>query len=202
MKHSILYLCMVMFTISFIACKDDATSSSNNNNNNNNNGNNIPESEFSYTASGGDPRGTYTPNTPTASTKLPTPPTGFSFAMNYTKNTGSGTLTLEGTSATSGTYTKSNLVLEVEGTAKVMSGSTVVFSYPFPTTDYKVPFADLPNTGTWKVEGTKLYFNDSTQGMDFSTTSKGIFSITTQEIVISSVPYGTATLSVGLRKSN
>lgn len=201
MKHSILYLCMVMFTISFIACKDDATSS-NNNNNNNNNGNNIPESEFSYTASGGDPRGTYTPNTPTASAKLPTPPSGYSFAMNYTKNTGSGTLTLEGTSATSGTYTKTNLVLEVEGAANVKLGSTTVYTYPFPSADYKIPFADLPNTGTWKVEGNTLFFNGSTTGMNFSTTSKGIFLIHSQEILLNNISYGTATLSVGLRKSN
>lgn len=191
-KHTLLLLLIMIIAISFSACKDDESSPTNNDTTN------IPESEFPTTATGGDPRGTYTPNTPAASTKLPAAPSGFSYTMSYTKNTGSGTLKLEGTSATSGTYTNTNLKVEVEGVAKVMMGSTQVYSQAFPgeNPDEFNPFNSMPATGTWRADGSMLYFNDDTEGINFTVTSKGLFAV--QDIPVLS--FGTATISIGMRK--
>jgi len=196
-KHTLLLLLIMIIAISFSACKDDESSPTNNDTTN------IPESEFPTTATGGDPRGTYTPNTPAASTKLPAATGGYSFVMSYTKNTGSGTLKLEGASATSGTYTNTNLVLEVEGAAKVMMGSTEILSYPFPSDDPDdefAPFSSLPPTGTWRVDGNTLIFNDDMEGLGFAVTSKGLFAVHSQAIEYMTIPFGTATISIGLRK--
>lgn len=192
-KHALLLVIAFIMAIGFSACSEDSSAPADNNNSGN-----IPESEFPTTATGGDPRGTYTPNTPAASTKLPPPPTGFTFSMTYTKNTGSGTVKLEGSSATSGTYTNTNLVIEIAGIAKVMSGSTEVFSYPFPSSDPNEfnPFSTMAATGTWRVDGNKLYFNDETEGMDFTVTSKGLFAVHTIPVQT----FGSAIFSIGMRK--
>ncbi len=187
-KHTLLLLLTMIIAISFSACKDDESSPSTSNN--------IPESEFPATATGGDPRGTYTPNTPAASTKLPPSTAAYSFSMNYTKNTGSGTLKLEGTSATSGTYTNTNMKFDVVGEVKITAGG-MSSSYPFPGDDPEAvdPFSGMPANGTWKVEGNTIFFDDDGEGIDFTVTSKGLFAVQTENIV-----FGTTTISIGMRK--
>lgn len=167
-KHLLVFLSMAFIALAFAACSNDSSSPSPTNSN-------IAESEFPTTATGGDPRGTYTPNTPMISMKLPTMPVG-SMTISYTKNTGSGTIVLEGSTATSGTYKSTDFKMEVEGKMKISIPGFPEQEIPFPGTEAPDIGFDAPKpNGTWRIQNGQLFFDDETEGSGYTVTSKGLF---------------------------
>ncbi len=188
-KHLLVFLSLAFIALTFAACSDDSSSPSTNNSSN------ITESEFPTTATGGDPRGTYTPNTPMISMKLPTMPIG-SMTISYTKNTGSGTITFEGSSATSGTYKSTDFKMEVEGKMNISFPGIPDQEIPFPGEGTPDVGFDAPKSnGTWRVVNGQLFLDDETEGSGYTVNSKGLFFVNsyTEEGMTGSV-------SVALRK--
>ncbi len=167
-KHLLVFLSMAFIALTFAACSNDSSSPSPTNSN-------IAESDFPTTATGGDPRGTYTPNTPMVSMKLPTLPVG-SMSISYTKNTGSGTIVFEGATATSGTYKSTDFTMQVEGKMKISFPGFPEQETPFPGDESPDIGFDAPKpTGTWRVVNGQLFLDDETEGSGYTVNSKGLF---------------------------
>jgi hypothetical protein len=105
-------------------------------------GDGVPADDFPRAATGGDPRGSYTPNAPLlAFFDLPT-----GVEVRLTRNGGSGSLTLAGSSATEGTYTAAGVRLDVAGTVRAFG---VVVPIDLDDFDTSGPVGD--GDGTWRA---------------------------------------------------
>lgn len=190
MKKSVVYFLSVILAVFVLSsCKDDASSPSSGNNGNSN----VPESEFPTTAKGGDPRGTYTPNTPAIVLKYNPSSEDLVLTTTFTKNTGSGSITLQGASATSGTYTLNNMSLDIQGKLKLTRNGQVLGEQPFFPGDV---LDSTKPTGTWKVENGKLIFENEDEGSSYTITSKGLFFVSDLDFE----SLGTGTMSMCFRK--
>lgn len=129
---------------------------------------NIATSAFLTTPSGGDPRGTYAPNVPILNF-FANPNFPANFKTNLQTSSGSGTVTLSGSSASSGTYTTNNLsVLALGSITATYSGNT-----------YTVPLAFtsgiLKGQGTWSIISQGEMVFDSQDTLGYAVNDKGIF---------------------------
>ena len=142
------------------------------------NGDNVSESDFPRTATGGDPRGTYSPNDPLLAWFNLPPAVG----VNMSRNSGTGTIEVTGSSATSGSFTMSNVQLDVAGT---ISGGGVTIPFDFSDVDQGLLTS---GSGTWRVLPNNLLEmkpDDPTEDPDtvgFSTTGRGLFFVTADTV--------------------
>ena len=191
MKKSVAYFLSVMLAVFVLSsCKDDDKSPTSGNNGNSN----IPESEFPVTATGGDPRGTYTPNTPAITLKYTPSSEGLALTTTFTKNTGSGSITIQGASATAGTYTLNKMTLDIQGKMKLTNNGQVLGEQPFFPGDV---LDSTKPSGTWKVENGKLIFDNDDEGSSYTVTSKGLFFVSDLDFE----ELGTGTMSMCFRKN-
>lgn len=188
-KQVVLFVLASVFAFIMSSCKDDSTSPAPGGGT----VTNISESEFPTTATGGDPRGTYTPNTPVISIKYSPASESMTLSTTFTKNTGTGSMTLKGSSATSGTYTVSNMKLDIQGKMRLTRNGEVLAEQPFHPAD--VLDSNKPS-GTWKVISGKLYFDDETEGPAYTVTSKGLFFVSDLDFE----DLGTGIMSMAMRK--
>lgn len=168
-KYLMFIIAATVLSLGFTSCKDDTMTSPASSGNAN-----ITEAQFPTTITAGDPRGTYTPNTPAMKFSIP-PVQGVTIAMTYTKNTGSGTIILQGTSRNSGTYTTNNLQFDIRGYMDITIPEEAPQRIPFPAEGEGSFFEEVQPTGTWEVIGNKIYFDDNTEGAEFTVTDKGLF---------------------------
>lgn len=161
-------LALVVAAVALGACGDSSGPSDGN----------IAESDFPRTATGGDPRGTYSPNTPLfAWFNLPT-----GVSVDMTRNGGSGTIEVAGSSATSGTFTATNMQLDVAGT---ISGGGVTIPFDFDDLDQG---SLTSGSGTWRViPGNRIEMQPNEAGEDpdtigFSVTGRGLFFVTADTV--------------------
>lgn len=137
---------------------------------------NVGASEFPSSVTSGDPRGFYAPNTPLI--HISGSLLGSPLSYEAQTNTGTGTLKLEGSSATGGTYTGTNLKFDVKGLKlKVtIAGQTVAQDIPTET----IAATYQKTSGTWVVDskGQMILDQKDTLG-PYTVNSKGLFFIRT-----------------------
>ncbi len=126
----------------------------------------IAASAFATSATGGDPRGLYAPNTPLSALSAA------GLSATFGTNTGTGTIKLEGSSASAGTYTTNNFSLSIKGVS-INAGALGSFSLPDTTVARLI---SIPSTGTWEYSSGKLLFNKQDFG-GIAVTDKALFLI-------------------------
>ncbi|MFN5308911.1 MAG: hypothetical protein ACK5C0_05595 [Candidatus Kapaibacterium sp.] len=168
-KYLMFIITAAILSLGFTSCKDDTTTAPATKI-----GDNITESQFPITITAGDPRGTYTPNTPAMKFTFP-PIQGSNIAMTYTKNTGSGTLIIQGATPQSGTYTTNKLQFDIRGYMDFTVPGEPTERIPFPAEGEESFFEEVQPSGTWQIIGNKIYFDDNTEGAEFTVTDKGLF---------------------------
>jgi len=152
----------------------------------------IAEADFARTATGGDPRGTYTPNTPLfAWFNLPA-----GFGIDLTRNGGTGTIEFAGSSATSGTYTLTDVQLDIAGSMTAL-GVTIPF-------DFSGMHQSMlgEGGGTWTVlSSDRLVLRPNAAGenadtLGYAATTRGLFLVSTDTVA----PGQVTTMVVGFRR--
>ncbi len=131
---------------------------------------NIAASAFLQTATGGDPRATYAPNSPMleffANPNLPA-----TFQTQIQSQSGSGTITLAGSSASSGTYSTNNLSMFAIGSiSATYNGQTFTAPLAFSS-------GILKTNGTWSVISQSKIVMDSQDTLSYAVNDKGLFLI-------------------------
>lgn len=193
-KYILLYLSAIVTVLSILSCGSDSNEPSNNNDNAD-----ISESEFIFTPSGGDPRGIYRANTPSLGTQLTNTVSGYTLKNNFLFNTASGTITLDGTTSNSGSYTNNSYEPQIRGESSVLVTSAEIYSLKFPNQNDTGLF--VRNTGTWKIVNRKIRFDDDIyKEYGYSVTSKGLFIHTDNEVKLNNIRIATVTSSLALRK--
>ncbi len=152
---------------------------------------NIASSAFLQTASGGDPRSSYAPNDPLFQL-FPNQVPNATITTQYQSNSGGGTITLTGSSASGGTYTSNSLSVNVQGKVVVFQGNS---TYTIPLT---IPGTFSKTSGTWSVvsQGTIVFDNADT--VHYAVNDKGmflIFPLVASDSSGSTMDYGTAVLA-------
>lgn len=119
------------------------------------------------TPEGGDPRGYYTPNKPAVDV-FTEPVSSASIQYDMKVNTGTGFVRLGGTAAT-GTYTTTNLNINVYGILTVKQ-SSVNYSLP-------ISFDNLftKASGTWSIVSQGLMVLDNTDTVQYAANNRGVF---------------------------
>lgn len=137
---------------------------------------NIALGEFPQASSGGDPRGTFTPNEPlVAFFNLPA-----GFAVDLTRNRGTGTITVSGATAASGTITASGVTFDVAGTIRTPIGNVPLDPEDFST------ITEGSGTVTWRViAGNRMVVVSSQEPepdtLEYARTPRGLFLIDSED---------------------
>jgi len=191
-KYILLYLSAIVTVLSILSCGSDSNEPSNYN------ADDIPETEFACCSMGGDPRGTYSANTPSLISTLANS-SSFDFSNKFLFNTGIGSITLEGTSKNSGTYTNNTYLPQIRGKAAVLSHGAEIYSLTFPNKNDTGLF--VHKNGTWKIVNKKIRIDeDINKEYGYSVTSKGIFFHTYNRVFFNKVPMATHNTTLALRK--
>jgi hypothetical protein len=153
---------------------------------------NIPTASMPKTSTGGDIRGNYAINEPFVS--VVSDIQGLTITPMTTANSGTGTMKFEGSSASSGTYTQTNLKPNLQGSINL---SILGANIPISLSELGDAFAMNvgKTTGTWKVTGNNLSINDGTP-LPYTVDSKGLY-------LISSAPamgLGSITIILAFKK--
>lgn len=130
---------------------------------------NIALYSYPSTGEGGDPRGYYTPNSPAVDV-FTQPVSSASIQYEMKVNNGSGLVQLSG-SSTSGTYTTTNLNINVYGILTVKQGSV---NYSLPITFDNI-FTKA--SGKWSIPTQGMMVLDNTDTVQYTATNRGIFFI-------------------------
>lgn len=97
-----------------------------------------------------------------------------------TANSGSGIIKFEGSSASSGTYSQTNLSLNVKGSFNLsILGTTTPLMLEEIGAGANMGFSKT--SGTWKVIGNTLSVNDGT-ALPFAVDSKGLYLLSSNTI--------------------
>jgi|GEM_PF-1109878 len=130
----------------------------------------LPTTSFLQTATGGDVRGTYYPNNPVFNLFYPSL-TGISLKSEI-KSTSTGSVTFQGSTAQSGTYTTDNLTIAV-------LGSITLSVTGLPDQTIPLLINEKPNSkGTWAVSSTGTIVLDNTDTVKYAVGNNGMFWIT------------------------
>lgn len=189
MKKLVFTALLSLFVI-FNGCKknDNTTGPSGSNPQNSAN---IDISAFLQTASGGDPRSTYAPNDPVFNLFPNTIPNA-SISTQYSSDTGGGTISLSGSSSTSGSYTSNNLSLNVQGQIIItQNGKTYQLPISIPGTFSK-------SSGSWSVISQGKIVFDNADTVNYAVNDKGmfiIFPMIASDTSGSTINYGNAVLA-------
>ena len=151
----------------------------------------ISASAFMQTASGGDPRSAYAPNNPLFEL-FPKQISNATITTQFQSNSGGGTITLTGSSASGGTYSTNNLSVNVQGKIVIFQGNS---TYTIPLT---IPNTFSKASGTWAVvsQGTMVFDNSDT--VQYAVNDKGmfvLFPLIASDSTGSTMDYGTAVLA-------
>ncbi len=147
----------------------------------------ISTSNFVQTPDGGDPRGTYAPNSPVFNIFLNSIPNA-TVIQQYTSDTGGGTIKLSGSSSNNGTYTANNLTINVNGKISIYQGKdSTIIPISFPN-------AFGSGSGSWSVIAKGVMVLDNADTVQYAVNTKGIF--LQYPVIDNGTNYGTAVLAL------
>ncbi len=157
----------------------------------------IAVAQFPTSATGGDPRGTWYPNTPLMNVSASNLSSGVTVGVTFTKNTGSGSIVYTGSTPASGTFSTNNLAASLVGNTAI---SALGQTSNIPIMESTVGV--LAGSGTWTVSGSNLIqFSSGVAKPDtlaFTANSQGLFFVSRQDVGASSGGLFTGIITVAL----